>query len=197
MESRLSTVQLLTHTSDSKACGPLSWFCVRTHPKHEHISAAQLKQEPGIEVFLPRIRYQRSTRFGPAWVTEALFRDYIFARFDLAVALRRVQHARSVRGVVHFGDRWPTIPDPVIADLQTAMGGQDLRVIEENLQAGDLVQIAAGAMHGLHAVVTRVMPANQRVALLLDFLGQQTTVELPRSQVIADAGTQHRKVRLP
>src|SRR5215472_8501834 len=69
-----------------------AWFCVRTHPKHEHIAAAQLRQEQDIEVFLPRIRYRRSTRLGPAWVNEALFKDYLFARFELSTALRRVKH---------------------------------------------------------------------------------------------------------
>jgi|SRR6516162_10700488 transcriptional antiterminator RfaH len=174
-----------------------AWFCVRTHPKHEHIAAAQLRQEPDVEVFLPRIRYQRSTRFGPAWITEALFRDYIFARFNLATALRRVQYSRSVRSVVRFGERWPTIPDEILNELIRAMGGQDLRVIDETLQEGDLVQFAAGAMHGLQAVVTRMMPARQRVAVLLEFLGQQTTVEVPRGHLTFVSEVEGQRVRIP
>src|SRR5215831_7613584 len=88
------------------------WFCVRTHQKHEHIAAAHLRQDPEIEVFLPRIRYKRMTRLGPMWATEALFQSYLFARFDLGTCLRHVQHARAVRGVVHFGNRWPMVPEP-------------------------------------------------------------------------------------
>src|SRR5215470_13246068 len=104
--------QMSSSVSQTEAggAGRRAWFCVRTHPRHEHIAAAQLKQDAGIEVFLPRIRFQRTTRFGAAWTTEALFRDYLFARFDLVWDWRRVSHARAVRGVVHFGDRWPTIP---------------------------------------------------------------------------------------
>src|SRR6185312_13830264 len=60
-----------------------AWFCLRTHPKHECVAAAQLRQEANIEVFLPRIRFKRATRCGPAWVTEALFQNYLFAKFDL------------------------------------------------------------------------------------------------------------------
>lgn len=160
-----------------------AWFCLRTQPKHEHIAAAQLKQEPEVEVFLPRIRYRRSTRQGRVWVTEALFQNYLFARFDPATCARKVQHARGVRGIVHFGHRWPTIPDSSITELQAAMGGQELRVVEEEFQPGDVVEIATGAMHGLQAVVTRVMPARQRVAVLLDFLGRQTMLELDRNQL--------------
>jgi transcriptional antiterminator RfaH len=170
---------------------------VRTYPKHEHIAAAQLRQEPDIEVFLPRIRFRRSTRLGPAWVNEALFRDYLFARFELSTALRRVKHSRSVRDVIHFGDRWPTVPETIIAQLQDAMGGEDLRLIEDPLQPGDSVRIASGAMSGLEAVVTRVMPSKQRVALLLDFLGRQTAVEMDRNDLTFVAEDESRRVRVP
>lgn len=177
--------------------GDESWFCVRTHPKHEHIAAAHLRREQGVEVFIPRVRYRRSTRCGPAWVTEALFSDYLFARFDLATALRRVHHARAVCGVVRFGDQIPSVPDAVIESLRHLMGGQDLRTIEDALQPGDRVCITGGAMHGLEAVVLRVMPAKQRVAILLDFLGRQTPIEMNRSQLSFDADAGGWKTRAP
>ena len=161
------------------------WFAVKAHAKHEHIAAAHLRQDPGIEVFLPRIRYKRPTRLGPAWITEALFQSYLFARFDLETRLRRVQHARAVRGVVHFGKRWPVVPEQVIEDLRRTMGDQELREICNEPDVGDPVRIAAGPFNGLEAVVTRVMPGPQRVAVLLDFLGRQTTVELSRDQVVS------------
>jgi transcriptional antiterminator RfaH len=160
-----------------------AWFCLRTHLKQEHIAAAHLKQAPEIEVFLPRVRYLRTTRSGQAWVTEALFQNYLFARFDLNVALRRIQHSRGVRGVVHFGTRWPTIPQGIIKELKEAMNDQELRVLDNVLKEGDAVEITGGPMRGLEAVVTKVMPAKQRVAILLDFLGRQTTVEIQRAQV--------------
>jgi transcriptional antiterminator RfaH len=164
-----------------------AWYCLRTHSKQEHIAAAQLTQAADIEVFLPRIRFKRATRLGCAWVTEALFQNYLFARFDLELALRQVQHSRGVRCVVHFGDRWPTISDEVIGDLRRLMNGLDLRVIEETLQPGDPVRLIGGAIDGLQAVVTRVMPAKQRVAVLLDFLGRQSPLELNRDQIITQA----------
>ena len=161
-----------------------AWYCLRAHPKHEHIAAARLRQEPDVEPFLPRIRYQRATRFGPAWVNEALFLNYLFARFDLAASLRRVQHARGVRGVVRFGAQWPTVPDQVIDELRSAMGSEGVRVIESSLNPGDAVEITGGPFDGLAAVVARVMPGPQRVAVLMDFLGRQTLVELAGGQVV-------------
>src|SRR5687768_2875491 len=60
---------------------PVAWFCLRSQPRHEHIAARQLAQMSDVEVFNPRIRFARPTRHGPAWVTESLFPNYLFARF--------------------------------------------------------------------------------------------------------------------
>jgi transcriptional antiterminator RfaH len=157
---------------------------VRTLPKQEHIAAAWLRGCPGIEVFLPRVRFRRATRSGPAWVTEALFASYLFARFELSVRLRQVQAARGVRAVVHFGSRWPAIPDTAIAELRAATGDQDLILIPDEFRPGDEAEIAGGILHGLQAVVTRAMPGRRRVAVLLEFLGRQTAVELDRNFLV-------------
>jgi transcription antitermination factor NusG len=110
-----------------------------------------------------------------------LFPRYLFARFDWKTLLPEVQHTSGVAAVVHFGFRWPTVPDDVIARLCATVDQDETRVIEEVLQVGDEVQLAGGAFDGFHAVVTRVMPGRQRVAVLLDFLGRQTLVEVDRS----------------
>jgi transcriptional antiterminator RfaH len=172
-----------------------AWFCLRTHPKQEHVAAAQLRHEAGFEVFLPRIRYQRSSRGVSIWVTEALFQNYLFARFDLTLELRRVQHTRGVRYVVHFGDRWPAISENVIEELRSLMGASDLHVLEDTLQPGDPVQLVGGAIDGLQAIVTRILPAKERVAVLLEFLGRQTPLELHRKNLISQR--ERYQARLP
>jgi transcriptional antiterminator RfaH len=165
-----------------------AWFCLRSQPKHEHIAAAHLRQTNHIEVFLPRIRFKRATRQGPKWVTEALFPGYLFAWFDLQTTLRQTQHIRGVRGVVHFGQLWPTIPGEIIDDLRRLIGSSEPRVIEENFSPGDAVQIADGTFRGLHAVVSRVMTTRDRVAVLMEFLGRQTMIEVSANSLIREVG---------
>ena len=160
------------------------WYCLRSQPKHEHIAAAHLTQESGVEVYLPRIRFKRSTRRGPVWFTEALFPSYLFARFNLVSAARRVHSARGVRGIVHFGEQFPQIPDDVIADLRATIGADEIHILDQELRPGEEIVIAGGAFHDLKAVVTRVLPARQRVAVLLDFLGRQTMTEVPLDSVV-------------
>lgn len=175
--------------------GSLAWFCLHSQPKHEHIAAAHLRQASVIEVFLPRIRFKQITRRGAAWTTEALFPGYLFARFEWQTTLRRVQHARGVRGVVHFGDRWPTIPEETIRDLRQNIGDAELHTIENTFVPGDSVQVADGALRGLRAVIARVMPGRERVALLMEFLGRQTIIELPAHSLIGEGDSRREILR--
>jgi transcriptional antiterminator RfaH len=164
----------------------LEWFCVRSQPKHEHIAAARLK-EAGLEVFLPRIRFKKGSARGPVWVTEALFPNYLFARFDWQKSVRLVRHAAGVSTVVSFGANVPRVPEEVIAELRRNVGEKELYVLPEEFAPGEEVQLSGGAMHGLNAVITQVMPAKQRVKVLLSFLGQQVTVEVGKTAVIKDS----------
>lgn len=173
------------HGSRNMTAANVPWFCVRAQPKHEHIAAAHLRQHLGLEVFLPQIRFRRLTRKGTVWVTEALFVNYFFAQFDLNTSLRRVKHARGVDNVVHFGSYWPEIPGRIIGELRAAVGDNELRVIADAFNPGDSVVITNGALQGLEALVTRVIPGKQRVAVLLDFLGRQTHVELPDNHLLS------------
>lgn len=161
------------------------WFCLRSHPKHEAIAAAGLRTRAGIEVFCPRIRFRRATRAGAAWITEALFPGYLFARFEPRAALCLVRSARGVSGIVRFGSKYPLVSDAAIAELRAAVGSGEVGAIAPTLEIGGEAAIAGGAFHGLRCVVHHFLPAHQRVAVLLELLGQTTLVELDLRDVVA------------
>lgn len=136
-----------------------------------------------MEVVNPRIRFRRATVRGPIWVTESMFPGYVFARFNLRHSLGAVQYSYGVASVVHFGFFWPVVPDETIAGLRAMIGEQEVREVGPALKVGQEVEVAGGTFAGFHGIVTRIMPARDRVAVLLEFLGRQTTVELPRHGV--------------
>src|SRR6478609_11741217 len=94
------------------------WCCLRSHPKREHIAAAQLNCIPGVEVFNPQLRLERRTRRGRMYCTESLFVNYLFARFVPETTLEKVRYSPSVKTVVQFGDEVATVPEQVIEDLR-------------------------------------------------------------------------------
>lgn len=88
--------------------------------------------------------------------------------------------------MVRFGSKWSTVPDDAIEELRQIYGQETTHIIDPTPEIGDTVEITGGALHGLKAVVTRVMPARERVSVLLDFLGRQTMVEVRLDQVVPD-----------
>ena len=163
-----------------------AWYCLRAQPKHEHVAAAHLRQEKplDIEVFCPRIRFRRRTVRGLEWVTEPLFPGYLFAKFQLARDLGLVRFARGLRGVVSFGGHVPRVGGDAIEALRAQADSSEIRVIDPAPRVGGEVQIVGGALDGLRAVVTAVLPARERVRVLLEFLGRMSEVEMGRAKVL-------------
>jgi transcriptional antiterminator RfaH len=166
------------HTTDP------AWYCIRTHPKHEHIAAANLRQLPNVEVFNPQLRFLRCTARGRVRSTEPLFPNYLFARFVLEVSLDKIRFTPSVTRVLSFGDRVPSIPDNVITELRHNLADNEQHVFTDVPLQGEEVEIVDGPFQGARAIVTRIMPAKQRVQVLMDVLGQSTVTELNLETVL-------------
>jgi transcriptional antiterminator RfaH len=161
-----------------------AWYCLRSQPKHEHIAAAHLRILEGVTVFCPRIRFKRVTRQGSVWVTEAMFPGYLFAHFELLEMHRQVRYAHGVSGIVRFADRYPTIDEGALEQLRTDTGDSEVKELSYKLSHGDDVRIVEGAFAGLEAVVVQVLPAKERVKILLDFLGRKIEAEVEHANVL-------------
>jgi transcriptional antiterminator RfaH len=153
-----------------------SWFCVRSHPKREHIAAAHLRRLDGVEVFSPRLRIKKATRRGPVTFVESLFPNYLFAKFDVRTELQSIRHSPSVSTVVHFGTKLPQVPDEVIEKLQASFPEGEIQEFDRDVRPGDEVTIAHGPFAGLEGKVLRVLAPQQRVQVLLEMLGRFTPV---------------------
>jgi transcriptional antiterminator RfaH len=163
------------------------WYCLRSQAKHEHIAAAHLRVVKDVTVFCPRVRFKRKTRQGLVWVTEAMFPSYLFAQFELVAQHWQVQYAHGVRGIVRFAGRYPAIDDEVLDQLREYAGGNEVRDLDYGPSQGDSVRIADGALAGLDAVVTQILPAKERVKVLMDFLGRKVEAEVEYASILCQA----------
>ncbi len=159
---------------------------MRSHPKHEHIAAANLAEQDGVAVFNPRLRRRTATRRGLVWVTEALFPGYLFAQFEFDAMLDRVRYTRSVSGVVHFGQQYPTLADELIDELRRQFGDKETKIVADDLAPGTEVTITERSFYGMQGRVLRVMPAKERVQVLLELLGRTTQVEVSMHSVVVE-----------
>jgi transcriptional antiterminator RfaH len=169
------------------------WYCLHTRPKNEGTTSQLLRAEIDVEVFCPLIRFERARREGKAWVTEAMFPGYVFARFSFDSQHRKIQSTRGVIKIVRFGEHVAVVPEDVIATLREAISDEQTIILEAGIRTGDEVNLVEGPFRGLRAVVTRILPAQERVAVLLELLGAEREIELSLHAILPD--TPHPLVR--
>jgi transcriptional antiterminator RfaH len=160
------------------------WFCLRAQPKHEHLAAITLRRQLKLSCFSPRVRFRKATRRGPVWFVEAMFPGYLFAEFVYSREHRRVEHSPGIHGILHFGDAVATLGSDIIANLRQKTGEQEIVTFNPEIQVGQPVRIAEGPFQGLEALVTRLIPAKERVRVLLEFLGRSLETELSTPKVL-------------
>lgn len=164
------------------------WFCLRSQPKHEHVAATKLSRQMNLPCFSPRIRFRKATRRGAVWFVEAMFPGYLFAQFVYATNHRQVQSLPGVRGLVRFGEYVATLDDATIEALRQRAGDEEIVTIDTSLKVGQPVQIAEGPLRGFEAIVTQVLPAKERIRVLLELLGGKIEADMAAPDVIPIEG---------
>ena len=160
------------------------WFCLKSQPKHEHIAAAHLRLMDGVEVFAPRLRFQKAGLQGARWCEEAMFPGYLFARFPFAERHREVRYAAGVSCILQFGNHYARIEDSVVEGLKAHTGLKEVAVIQSDVEEGSPVKIVEGALRGLEAVVTQVLSGRERIRVLVNFFGREISAEVSRPAVL-------------
>ncbi len=159
-----------------------AWYVVRSQVKREKLAAESLRRLEGVEVFLPRLRYQKTTRRGRVWWVEALFPGYLLAKFSRTEMSRGVTYAQGVSKIVNFGDQMPTVPEKFVEELRAEVAKHESQpeeiVVDWSVQVGDEVEIADGPFKGYEGEVVKVRPGDERVSLLLEFLGEMKPIEM-------------------
>jgi transcriptional antiterminator RfaH len=186
MHTRIAMERKSTRQRNDADSTDSGWYCLRSQPKHEHIAAAHLRILERVTVFCPQIRFKRATRQGLVSITEAMFPGYLFARFELAEMHRQVRYAHGVSGIVQFGGRYPTIEDRALVQLREYSGAAEIKELNYELSQGDQVKVVEGVFVGLEALVTQVMPAKERVKILMDFLGRKVEAEVGHASVLLE-----------
>jgi len=159
------------------------WFCLRAEPKREHLAATALRRRFGIECVSPRLRFRKLTRRGPVWFVEAMFPGYVFAKFAYYSLHRAVASSHGVRGILRFGNRLATVPENTVKALQAKSGADEIVTVDSSLKIGQPVQFIEGPFEGLEVVITQLLPARERIRVLLEFLGRSMEMEVPVGKV--------------
>jgi transcriptional antiterminator RfaH len=157
-----------------------AWFIARTKPQRETYATRNLELRH-LEVFLPRIiELDYDNRTATQRRPEPLFPGYLFVRMKFPLDYYRVIWSPGIRDLVSLGHGPVPICERVVQEVRYRCDGSGVvRVSPEPWTPGDRVEIQSGPLKGLLATVLTVMPRRRRIKLLIDFLSQQSPVEMP------------------
>jgi transcriptional antiterminator RfaH len=68
--------------------------------------------------------------------------------------------------------------------LQEKTGEEEIVTLDPEIKVGQSVRIAEGPFQGLEVVVTHLLPARERVKVLLEFLGRPVETEISTPKIL-------------
>lgn len=161
------------------------WYVVHTQPNGELRAVLNLQRQ-GFDTYLPRCLKERRHARKIERVARPLFPRYLFVRLDLETdRWRSVYGTFGVSDFVSNGSGPVPVPEDIIEDIRAHEDGSGVVVLDlPAFKPGQKVEIAEGPMT-MQTGVFQHMTENQRVVLLLNLLGRQVRVTMPRGAVAA------------
>lgn len=148
----------------------VNWFAIQARPRHETFAARNI-QQLGIEVLLPRIKFERLIHGAAQSGTKPLFPGYFFSRFCPEASFESVKATRGVLRVVNSGRIPIPVPEEAIQEIHGRIEEDGLiRIRPGVLAPGTLVTIHSGPFEGMMGRVERELDDRKRVAIFLETL---------------------------
>ena len=113
---------------------------------------------------------------------EVLFPGYIFVNTSLE-NYSALKYTMGIRKIIKFGDNISCISDEEIQAMQMAEETSKIDPVASQIQIGQDVMISKGSLTGSIVKVCS-LPSNERVGVLLSFLGSVRRVTIPEKDLI-------------
>jgi transcription termination factor NusG len=160
------------------------WLLVRTKRLQER-KAAQALEARRIEAYCPMVLEPRLSRFAPRGPVP-LFPGYVFGRVALRETFAAAQYCPGSVGLVRLGDGFAALEEKLVAELKEREGARGYAVLDlvpRQLRNGVRVRVTRGALRGWEGIVSRYVPARQRVRMLLGVAYGVRAVEVDAADV--------------
>ena len=153
------------------------WYVVRIKPNCDRMAASALSRD-GFDLFFPQvdisIRKIQSKRV-------PMFPGYLFLRCNiLGHDLPIISRLPGVFGWLRVDGETPHVPDDVMQELRARIESfRSTGGLWERFKAGQLVRVAQGKLEALATVLVEPSSRNNRVRVLLEFMGREVRATVP------------------
>ncbi len=162
----------------------MNWYVVYTQAQKEIIAAQNLTNQ-GFECYLPRYRKQCRHARRTYTVMAPLFPRYLFVRMDpQAQRWRAINGTIGVNYLLCEGINPMPIDDEIIAAILSQEEDGVVQVAAPGFKKGQKLCVTEGPLADLVGMF-ECIDDNQRVVLLLEFMGRTVRTQLPSHAVTA------------
>ena len=153
------------------------WYVIRTKPNSDRLASSAIEAQ-GFESFMPRVNVPAGNHLRKL---VPLFPGYLFLRCDIERHnLPVISRLPGVLGWVRFDSRVPSVPDEVIDELRGRLDAiHESGGLWQRFKVGQLVHLAHGKLDGLATVLEEPNTPEDRIRVLLDFMGRQVPTVVP------------------
>jgi transcriptional antiterminator RfaH len=158
-----------------------AWYTIQTKPRKE-LQVYRYLLASGLlsEVYYPSLTVKPVNP--RASTIRAFFPGYLFVNVDLKILGEgHLEWAPGAVGLVRFGGEPAVVPENFINELKTRIvqlnrsGG----MLSGELKSGDPVRVSAGPFEGYEAIFDHYLNGEERVQILLQWLGRRIKVTTP------------------
>jgi len=135
-----------------------------------------------IITFLPYVEVSRRRGYGKTKYLEPLFPGYLFARVApverVPASWNAVRWAPGVLRILATGSTPVSVPEELIEAIGNRTSEHGFVRLPSPLVSGTKVRVCSGPFEDLEAIFDRPLSRSGRVRVLLELLGQRTSVEI-------------------
>jgi len=157
-----------------------NWYVAHCAPHKEPVVQALLQRDLGLQAYLPMVNRRFRGQLRPT----PFFPGYVFVRTELQSATGPAINATpGVLRLLAFDGSPQPVPGAVIEAIRERIDQMNEHGGLPGFQFsnGDPVRINAGPLEGMEAVFLRPMRENERVRIMIQFLGHLRETEVPVS----------------
>jgi len=152
-----------------------AWYVINTKPRQENVAKNYLCAK-GIEIFNPQLPMVSKKTVKQTF--KSFFPGYIFGNFNLNNDYSLVKWGIGVKNIVGFGGSPSPICHECIEMLKNSSNEHGVINKITHLKTDDKIRISSGTLKDFQGIFKDWISENERVKVLLDFVGYQHTVEL-------------------
>ena len=159
------------------------WYALYVKSRHEK-KVHELLTQDGITAYLPLEKKLKFWSDRKKWVTEPLFRSYVFVYLDVSdysIYLKVLQTDGVVKFVRFEGVPVPIPEKHILAIRMYEKSGELISEKEEQeLMVGDNVEVIAGPLKGVVGTLVNI-GKKRKIRIIIEGLNHSVYVEIKRS----------------